>query len=161
MTTPQQVLAVATPFADKHYKEGANNDSIFGQWYGLNHEPWCAMFVSYCFNKAGAGSLVAASSSKGFASCSAGVAWFKSHKALVNVKAAQPGDIVFFNFSGGNDPEHVGLVISVDVKHSVLHTVEGNTINPNGSNAQANGDGVYYKTRPFGLVVAVARPAWH
>jgi cell wall-associated NlpC family hydrolase len=161
MATPQNVLAIATPYADQHYKEGANNDSIFGKWYGLNNQPWCAMFVSYCFNKAGAGTLVAATSPKGFASCSAGVGWFKRNKQLVATKNAQPGDIVFFNFAGGTDPEHVGIVISNDPKSKVLHTVEGNTVNPNGSNAQANGDGVYYKTRPYSYIVAVARPKWH
>ncbi len=27
-------------------QEGANNDTKFGKWYGLNNQPWCAMFVS-------------------------------------------------------------------------------------------------------------------
>lgn len=30
------------------YHEGYNNDTKYGKWYGLNHEPWCAMFVSWC-----------------------------------------------------------------------------------------------------------------
>lgn len=159
-TTPAAMLQIATSFADKHYKEGANNDSIFGAWYGMNHQPWCAMFVSYCFNKVGAGTLVAATTSKGFASCTAGLAWFAKHKATVDPKNAQPGDIVFLNFTGGNTADHVGIVISVDSKAKVLHTVEGNTVNPNGTGDQVNGDGVYYKTRPFRYVVGVARPNW-
>lgn len=156
MATPQDVLKVAESFAKKHYKEGKNNDSIFGKWYGLNNQPWCAMFVSYCFNKAKAGNLVAASSKKGFASCSAGVAYFKNHKKLVSKKNATAGDIAFFNFHGGSSPDHVGIVISNDRKNRVLHTVEGNTVNPNGTGSQVNGDGVYFKVRPYSYVVAVA-----
>ena len=160
MPTPNDVIAVATKFADAHYKEGRNNDSVFGKWYGMNNVPWCAMFVSYCFNKAGVGSLVAASTLKGFASCSAAVNWFKAHKGLVASKNAKPGDVVFFNFHGAKSPDHVGIVISNDPKHKVMHTVEGNTVNPNGTGDQVNGDGVYYKTRPYGYVVAVGRPHW-
>lgn len=160
MTTPDAVLQVATHYGDIHYKEGKNNDSIFGQWYGMNHVPWCAMFVSYCFAQAHASFLVAATSPKGFASCSAGVSWFRSKKQLVNVKYAKPGDVVFFNFAGGSNPTHVGIVIDNDKKAKVLHTVEGNTVNPNGKGDQVNGDGVYYKTRPYRYIVAVARPKW-
>lgn len=160
MTTPAKVLSIATKFGDEHYKEGKNNDSIFGKWYGLNYNPWCAMFVSYCFNMAGAGELIAVSTKKGFASCTQAVAGFRKRKQLVAVKDARPGDIVFFNFDGNPDPDHVGIVISNDLQSKVLNTIEGNTINPSGVGSQVNGDGVYYKSRPYRLVVAVVRPKW-
>jgi hypothetical protein len=69
MATPQDVIKLASNYAVAHYKEGKNNDNIFGKWYGMNNVPWCAEFVSYCFNKVGAGALVAAGNPKGFASC--------------------------------------------------------------------------------------------
>jgi hypothetical protein len=159
MATPADVIKLASAYATEHYKESANNDSIFGKWYGMNNAPWCAMFVSYCFNKVGAGALVAAGNPKGFASCTTGLRWFEGHKRLVPTRNAVAGDVVFFNFSGGKTPEHVGIVISNDPKNKVLHTVEGNTVNPNGK-GQANGDGVYFKTRPYGYVVGVAAPNW-
>ena len=62
-----QVLSKAKAYADAKYQEGKNNDTIFGEWYGLNHQPWCAMFVSKCFDEAGLVKLVAASGKKGFA----------------------------------------------------------------------------------------------
>jgi LysM repeat protein len=160
VTTPARVLAIATKFGTDHYKEGNNNDSIFGRWYGLNFQPWCAMFVSYCFNMAGAGELVNVSTKKGFASCTAAVAGFKKRKQLIKTVHARPGDIVFFNFDKNPDADHVGIVISNDLKSKVLHCIEGNTINPSGAGVQSNGDGVYFKTRPYRLVVAVARPKW-
>lgn len=160
MPTPNDVIKLASNYAVAHYKEGRNNDNIFGKWYGMNNAPWCAMFVSYCFNATGAGALVAAGNSKGFASCTVAVRWFEGHKRLVNVKDAKPGDIVFMCFNGLKQYDHVGIVISNDPKSKVLHTVEGNTVNPNGTGDQVNGDGVYFKTRPYRFVTAVARPHW-
>jgi hypothetical protein len=63
-------------------------------------------------------------------------------------------------FNGRKEYDHVGIVISNDLKNKVLHTVEGNTVNPNGTGDQVNGDGVYFKTRPYGYVTAVAHPNW-
>lgn len=161
MATPTAVVKLAREFADKRYKEGKNNDSIFGKWYGMNHQPWCAMFVSYCFNQIGAGKLVAAQTSKGFASCSAAVSYFKKNKRLVNVAKAEPGDIVFMNFHGSKTAaDHVEIVLRNDKKSKVLFCVGGNTVNPDGTGDQANGDGVYYKTRPYRYIVATVRPNW-
>lgn len=35
------------------YQEGYNNDTKYGEWYGLNHEPWCAIFCSWCGDQIG------------------------------------------------------------------------------------------------------------
>jgi cell wall-associated NlpC family hydrolase len=153
----QNVLIAAKKQANAKYREGANNDSYFGRWYGLNHQPWCAMFVSWCFAQAGVSRLVAASTPKGFASCAAGMSWFKSNGQIVNPKQAQPGDIVFFQFDHDSEPDHVGIVVSVDA--GGLHTVEGNT-SLSASGPQRNGDGVCYKYRTWPLVMAVVRPKW-
>jgi cell wall-associated NlpC family hydrolase len=159
--TAKDVLAVATPFADKKYKEGPNNTSIFGEWYGHNQTAWCAMFVSYCFAKAGAGALVAgAQTKKGFHSCSHAVKHYSHMKQLVPVEAVQPGDIVFMNFRGTDEPDHVGIAISHNRLTKRVKCVEGNTVNPDGTGDQKNGDGCYYKQRPYKNIVAVVRPSW-
>jgi len=159
MTQAQAVLAAAKKYIDQKYKEGANNDSIFGQWYGLNHQSWCAMFVSYCFDQAKVGNLLSGiQSPKGFAYCPAAVNHFTATHQLVPVAQAQPGDIVFFNWDGKGEAEHVGLVVYNDTAHKILDTYEGNTGAP-GSN-QSNGDGCYEKRRLYQFVVAVARPKW-
>lgn len=157
------VLAVAKKYVTQGYKEGANNDNIFGVWYGANHESWCAMFVSYCFAQANVLPLVAGiQSAKGFAYCPYAVNHFTSTHQLVPVTSAQPGDIVFFNWSGkGGIAEHVGLVVSNNIGSKLLTTYEGNTATPGavGGN-ESNGDGCYQKVRQYEFVVAVARPKW-
>lgn len=161
MPTVAAVLKTARHYADTRYKEGKNNDSIFGKHYGINHIPWCAEFVSYCYDINGLGRLVAAQSKKGFISCNAGVAWFKKNKRLVKVANAQPGDIAFMNFHGSKTAaDHVEIVLRNDKKAKVLYCVGGNTVNPDGTGDQANGDGVYYKTRPYRYITYVAHPAW-
>lgn len=140
------------------YTEGANNDTTFGKWYGLNNNPWCAMFVSWVFNEAGRVSEIAASSKKGFASCDAGLKWFAKKGNLVPIGNAQPGDIAFFQFDDDAQPDHVGIVIKNNIKLKRLVCIEGNTAG-DAKGSQSNGDGVYKKKRPYSLVMAVARPS--
>jgi hypothetical protein len=156
----QKVLAVAKKYVDEGYKEGANNDTIFGKFYGMNNQPWCAMFISFCFAEVGLSSLVAAQSKKGFAYCPAAVDWFKKHNQLVPVEQAQPGDIIFFDFDGNKaTAEHVEICYVAQHDKKQLVTFGGNTA-PSGAGSQANGDGCYKKTRPYDKVCAVARPLW-
>lgn len=159
--TAKDVLNVAIPFATKKYKEGPNNTSIFGEWYGMQHAAWCAMFVSYCFNKAGAGALVArAQTKKGFSSCSAAVKHYAHTNQIIPSVKIEPGDIVFMNFRGTTEPEHVGIAMSVNKLTKRVKCVEGNTVNPDGTGDQKNGDGCYLKQRSYKNIVAVVRPSW-
>ena len=138
------------------YQETGNNDTKYGKWYGLNNQPWCAMFVSWCFAQADLSELVAASTKKGFASCDAGLKWFAKRNKLIPVGQAQPGDVVFFQFDEDAQPDHVGIVIKNWKRKSILLTIEGNTSADKGS--QSNGDGVYIKKRAYSLAMGVARP---
>lgn len=138
------------------YQETGNNDTMYGKWYGLNNQPWCAMFVSWCFDQAGYGRLVAAQTKKGFASCDAGLKWFSKNNKLVPVGQAQAGDICFFQFDADAQPDHVGIVAKNDGK-KYLWVYEGNT-SGDSKGSQSNGDGVYLKKRAYSLIMGVARP---
>jgi cell wall-associated NlpC family hydrolase len=142
--------------AELGYKETGNNDTKYGKWYGLNNNPWCAMFVSWCFNQAGLGKNIVAQNSKGFASCQAGLKWFTSRGKIVPVGKAQAGDIVFFQFDADAEADHVGICASNDGK-KYLMVYEGNT-SGDSKGSQSNGDGVFLKKRSYSLVMGVARP---
>jgi cell wall-associated NlpC family hydrolase len=137
------------------YKEIGDNSTMYGKWYGLDRQPWCAMFVSWCYNQAGLGNNIVAQKSKGFASCDAGLKWFAKRNKLVPVGEAREGDIVFFQFDKDAEPDHVGIVTKNMKKLKTLRTVEGNTSD---KGSQANGGAVYAKKRPYSLVMAVVRP---
>jgi hypothetical protein len=96
MATAKDVITHAKKFVDEKYAEEGDNLTIMGKWYGLNGQPWCAMFVSYCFHLAKALDLIKMTGKKGFASCDAGLKAFAKAGMLVPVGQAQEGDIVFY-----------------------------------------------------------------
>ena len=129
---------------------GHNNYTLFGQWYGMNGQPWCDMFVSYCADKAGEAAAVGK-----FAYCPSHVAYFKSRGQWFNrgAKTPQPGDIIFFG-----DADHVGIVEYVSGGY--VHTIEGNT--SAGTTLVANGGGVHQKYYPLtsSYIMGYGRPAY-
>ena len=139
-----------------NYRETGNNDTIYGKWFGLNNQPWCAMFVSWCYDQAGLVSKVAAQTKKGFASCDAGLKWFTKKNKIVPVGQAQAGDLVFFQFDKDAQADHVGICASNDGK-GFLMVYEGNT-SADSKGSQSNGDGVFLKKRSYSLIMGVARP---
>ena len=139
------------------YTEKNDNETKYGAWYGVNGQPWCAIFVSWCYDKAGLVDKIAAQTNKGFASCDAGLKWFAKKGKIVPVGEAQEGDIVFFQFDNDAQPDHVGIVEKNMKRLKALKTIEGNT-SPNNKGSQSNGGGVYQKKRSYATVMAVVRP---
>jgi hypothetical protein len=158
MAKAADVIAHAKKFVDEKYAEEGDNLTIMGKWYGLNGQPWCAMFVSYCFSLASALDLIKMTGKKGFAGCDAGLKAFAKAGMLVPVGQAKPGDIVFFQFDTDAEPDHVGFVASNDGKNLIC--LEGNTSPDGAKGSQSNGGMCAKKKRPYSLVMAVARPKY-
>lgn len=127
-----------------------NPGTKYGRWYasytgvpyyGTSGVPWCAMFVSWVFNKAGAkcAGLPAAY-------CPYIVRDAKAAKKTVTAKNAKAGDVVLFDWEGDGVADHVGIVVSNS--GSYLRCIEGNTDN----------GVVAYKNRPYSTVCCVVRP---
>lgn len=157
MATANDVLSVARN--EIGYKEGYNNNNKYGAEYGMNYQPWCVMFIWWIFNHAGAGSLFYGGNK--VALCST---LYNHHNSLGQAvgttgSALRAGDIVFFDFSGKKrDTNHVGIVESVQSSSTII-TIEGNT-SSGASGSQANGDGVYRRTRSTKYVSRAYRPAY-
>lgn len=134
----------------------ANSNHVkYGEWYGLDYNPWCAMFVSWCADQAG----VIDKTGK-FAYCPSWVNWAKENGLwLDREEKPQPGDIVFF--SNGSESCHVGIVESRNGSESVT-TIEGNT----STSSNDNGGAVMRRTRGYGSVgsswyiLGFLRPDW-
>lgn len=118
-------------------REGNHDDNPYGRWFGMNHAPWCAAFVSWVFAHSGA-RLPAIQSSKGFLRVAIGREWARTHGRLT--RTPQPGDVFFIVRRDGTG--HTGIVESVG-PHGTITTIEGNT-NANGSRL---GDRVARRTR--------------
>lgn len=152
MTTPKEVLAIAQ--REIGYKESpaGSNRNKFGVWYGMNEQPWCAMFVSYCFYQANLPLPI--QMSKGFAYCPSGVKWFRDKGQWF--KTPQVGDVVFFDWKRDGVSDHVGIVESVNADGTIT-SIEGNTSVGNDS----NGEGVMRRTRTLNVVQGFGRPAYN
>jgi hypothetical protein len=108
-----------------------SNGNMFGEWYGMNFEPWCAMFVSYCFEHVAHGSPSFAAGTT-YAYVPYIVADARAHMfGLSAVESPIPGDLVCFNWDGG-EFDHVGLF--EDGIPEGFDTIEGNTSTSNNSN---------------------------
>lgn len=105
-------------------EDNANNITPYGQWYGMNGSPWCAMFVSFCAYQAGIiDELVPR-----YAWCPSGMTWYKNRgKYHKNNSDYIPkiGDIVFIYNSELGRVAHTGIVVGGD--EHLLITIEGNT----------------------------------
>lgn len=136
--------------AEIGYKEGAGKANKFGQWFGFDRVAWCAMFVSWCYDKAGV-SLGRGDWPKGWASVPNMLIHY--NKTLEVTQFPVAGDIAIFDWQHDGKVDHVGL-FEKDNGDGTITTIEGNTSDGNPS----NGGCVERKIRKKTLVAAFIHP---
>ena len=154
--TADKILAVAKKeIGTKENPAGSNRVKYNTDYYGRavtgSAYPWCCAFVWWVFKQAGASDLFFGG--KKTAYCPTLLDYYKKKGQTVK-SGYKPGDIVFFNFSGGTKPAHVGICKAWDGTN--ITTIDGNT----GTTNEANGGAVMERTRHKKYVVGVARPAY-
>ena len=102
------------------YMETGNNNTKYGSWYGLNYNPWCAMFVSWCARSAGVSTYIL----KNSALATPAYSGFNLSYYSGRDYTPQPGDI-FYKYT--TEFSHTGLVYYVDGEY--FYTIEGNATN--------------------------------
>lgn len=124
-----------------------SNLTKYGKWFGLNGVAWCGIFVSWCYDQAGA-NLGKIGFKKGFAGCQTAVAHYKKTGEITqNPKA---GDIVFFDWNGDGRHDHTGIFLRKLDQYN-FESIEGNTSFQN----QSNGGKVMRRIRKFNNVIFV------
>lgn len=114
--------------AEIGYKEQGNNQTKYGEWYGMQDE-WCNMFVSWCAAQAGVSTEIIPK----MAYVPSTANWFDQKGQYKNSKAfggnyiPQAGDIVLFDYNHNTDSDHIGIVEKVE--GNTLYTIEGNKNN--------------------------------
>ncbi len=146
--TAQQVIDCA--MAEVGTRElGVNKIKYNTEYYGREVEgavyAWCAVFVWWVFHELGADELYYGGEKT--ASCTTLYRWAASEWLAIYGGYA-PGDIVFFDWDGSGDCDHVGIVARVNPDASIT-TVEGNW-----------NDSVSYVTRPAADVAMAYRPRY-
>lgn len=130
----EDVLAIAETQMD--YAESERNYIVpegttltkgytrYGAWYGDWYGDWCAMFASFCLHYAGVDMPLDSYCPN----------WILSLDALglYHAEAAYTpaaGDLIFFDWDGDLDSDHVGLVKEFNTETNELTTIEGNKSN--------------------------------
>jgi hypothetical protein len=124
-----KALAQARRFVGVGEHPPGSNRTAFGQWFGADGEPWCAIFLSYCF-KVGAGVVLcggmeaAGVTPNGCAYVPTLERWLRETGQWVDTAPAA-GDIVVFNWDGGPS-DHAGIVERA-IGGGRFTTIEGNS----------------------------------
>lgn len=130
------------------YVESGNNHTIFGEWYGMDYQPWCAMFVTHCY-------VIGAGGSPSFVR---GSRYSYVPYVVNDAKAGRyglkttrdpiPGDLVCFDWQSDGLPDHIGIFENGSA--SSFEAIEGNTSPADNSNGgqvmrrQRSGSGVTF-----------------
>ena len=140
-----------------------SNKTKYGKFTKFDGKPWCGSFVMWCAAQVKA-------KIPNVIWTPGGVEAFKGMGKWSNAATAKPkpGDIVFFDFPGGDKVDHVGIVIK-DNLDGTITTVEGNTVPDGKSGSQSNGGEVCLKVRGYKkdnrrelqvYVTGFGRPKW-
>jgi CHAP domain len=143
-TTREKALAGAIRHLGyKEYPPGTNNTK-FGEWYGVNYQPWCAIFATYCFEIEAGGSP----------SFQRGVKYAYVPYMVQDARAKRnglsipnsplPGDIVAFDWGRDGTYDHVGIFEKwAGSSPSSFTAIEGNT----STSSNSNGGSVMRRSR--------------
>lgn len=102
----------------------------YGAWYGVPYGDWCAMFVSFCLNYAEVEGMPLDCNCQNWIETLSGeqLDLYRTKDIYV----PNPGDLIFFDWTGDGRANHVGLVKRLEENEDgdlILTTVEGNSSN--------------------------------
>jgi cell wall-associated NlpC family hydrolase len=151
-TLPATVISVAREYIGTKESPAGSNRVLFSDWYGIIG-PWCAMFVTYCFVKAGSKAFVRG---ERWAYCPFILADARQQKnglCVVASRDAVRGDIVLYSWNRDGVANHVGILLTPVDANGNFTAIEGNTSEGNDS----NGGEVMVRSRNFSSVIAFVR----
>lgn len=127
-------LARAQQFLGYRESPPGTNGNMFGAWYGINYEPWCLIFVSYCYETGSDG---------GSPSFAAGMRYSYVPTIVDDARAGRnglsvtqdpmPGDVVAYDWHRNGLYDHAGI-FQKWLTQDRFYAVEGNTSVSNDSN---------------------------
>lgn len=152
--TVDQLLALARRQIGVKENPANSNTVLYNTAYynrkvaGSNY-PWCCTFVWWLFHTLEADSLFYGGRKTAY--CPTLLEYHKKQGQHIEGDY-QPGDVIFFNFSGKKTAAHVGVCESFNGVS--ITTIDGNT----GSGNEADGGAVMRRTRNKKYIVGAYRP---
>lgn len=131
-TVRELALEKARSFLGYQESPPGTNGTMFGAWYGLDFEPWCAMFVSYCFaHVAPTQDVFVRGITYAYVPFIVDDA-INGRNRLRVTSSPIPGDLVCYDWQRDGLPDHVGIFEDGDAAD--WNAIEGNTSPANDSN---------------------------
>lgn len=154
MVTAEKLLELARgELGVTEYPRSSNkvkyNTDYYGREVSGSGYPWCCVFVWWLFRQAQASQLFFGGEKTAYCP-----ALLDYHKKQWVKGEYQPGDVIFFNFSGRSAAAHVGVCEKWD--GTTITTIDGNT----GEGNEANGGAVMCRARNKKYIVGAYRPAY-
>ena len=129
----QKALEGAIEWIGTKESPSGSNHTKFGSWYGVDYQPWCAMFVTYCYEIEAGGSPSFVRGSH-YAYVPYIVSDARNGKnGLSLVTRPMPGDVVCYDWFRDGTYDHVGLFEGWQTELTFT-CIEGNTSQGNDSN---------------------------
>lgn len=147
MATASDLLKIAKGELGTKESPANSNNVKYARWFGMNGQPWCAMFIMWVFNQANVALPTRT------ASCTTLMNAAKAADMWVT-SGYQPGDVVIYDWCGDKKPDHCGIIESVD--GSSIISIEGNTAVGNDS----DGGEVMRRNRNTSQILGAVRPMY-
>jgi hypothetical protein len=137
---------------------GTNIAKPFTPWYGWVGwgAPWCAVFVSYCLDKAGFDQIEPNKHRWAYCPYFLADAQARRHGlSVIHQYQVEKGTICLFDWDNDTVPDHIGFARG-PVKNGKVETVEGNT-SFDDSGSQSNGGAVASRIRNVSDIIAFVK----
>jgi hypothetical protein len=140
----QARLATATGEVGNKESPANSNKTKYGQWYGMDGVPWCAIFCTWADQTGQSPYSQALAKGTYYAYVPYIVSDARAgRRGLTVTSNPQPGDLVCFDWGRDGEYDHVGIVSKGLDANGNFQTVEGNTSTSDNS----NGGQVMQRTR--------------
>ena len=150
MSTRNKALQIAK--GEEGYTEKPTNNTKYGEWYGMNYQPWCAIFCTWATVGAGSKALARGTRYSYVPYVEQDALSGRNGLKKIAKDKGQPGDLITFNFDPDSTPEHIGMVIE-HLGGGDYKTIEGNTSDA----SYSNGGEVMKRTRDASMVSMIVR----
>ena len=134
-TTRRKALDAAEKYIGVKESPAGSNHTKFGVWYGVDLQPWCAIFATYCY-EVDAGGSPSFVRGNNYAYVPYIVQDARNNRNGLHVTSAPiSGDLVCFDWGRDGTYDHVGMFdYWIDGPGGSFSSVEGNTSVGNNSN---------------------------
>lgn len=153
MATAEQILKKAKSQIGYKESPAGSNKTKYGKAYGMNGQPWCAIYVWWVFKKSNASKLFFDGKKSAYVPII--MDWGIAGGLTVGKGSGKLGDIAGFDFNKNGSSDHIGIIEKKNADGSYT-TIEGNTAIGN----DANGGKVMRRTRYESQISYIIRPKY-